>query len=80
MNKNGETNYIFTTEGHLLPIKLDFSQTNKNAKKKCELRFTQENYFKMQRNLPMKIKYFNQLFDLVGVGDNLDIFLERKSK
>ena len=29
--------------------------------------------------LPMKIKYFDQLFELVGVGDNLDSLLERKT-
>ena len=39
-----------------------------------------EDYFKkIQRNLPMKIKYFEKLFDMVGVDDNLDKLLDRKS-
>ena len=32
-----------------------------------------------KNHLPMKIKYFDQLFDLVGVYDNLDSLLERKT-
>ena len=34
----------------------------------------------MRYNLPMKIRYFEQLFEMIGVDDNLDNLLERKFK
>lgn len=83
LNKNGES-FIFTTEGHFLPINLNYfsksSNKKKNLNKKCDLKMSSEDYFKkIQRNLPMKIKYFEKLFDMVGVDDNLDKLLDRKS-
>lgn len=39
-----------------------------------------KDYFKIQRHLPMKITLFEKLFDMVGVDDNIDKLLERRSK
>ena len=48
--------------------------------KKCNVKSSIKNYFSMRFNLPMKIKYFEQLFEMIGVEDNLDKLLERKVK
>ena len=86
MNNKGESKYIFTTEGHFFPIKQQFiSKRNKNknnldiSHNKCELNIN-KNYFKMRYNLPMKIKYFEQLFEMIGVNDNLENLLQRNFK
>jgi hypothetical protein len=96
LNNEGEAEFIFTTEGHFYPIKIaqDFkNKMNKNYKKinpndspsktrhskKCNVK-SSINYFNMRFNLPMKIKYFEQLFEMIGVEDNLDKLLERKVK
>lgn len=98
LNNDGESRYLFTTEGHFYPIKqaydskLKAQMSIKNASFRDESnmdddnsrlnienkKMTTKNYYKMRFNLPMKIKYFDQLFDLVGVDDNVSELLVRK--
>ena len=94
LNKEGETEFIFTTEGHFYPIKIAQKLKNKminlNKKsnlssktkhtKKCSLKKSINRYLNMRFNLPMKMKYFDQLFEMIGVEDNLDKLLDRKVK
>jgi hypothetical protein len=91
LNNKGEIEYVFTTEGHIYPINFvskqmkNYSSTYfKNKSKdsirnKCELKADSGVYFsKLRRQLPMKMKYFDQLFEMVGVNDNIENLLERK--
>jgi ER degradation enhancer, mannosidase alpha-like 1 len=55
------------------------SKTSSNTKK-CNLNKPLDDYYKIRFNLPMKIKYFEQLFEMIGVEDNLDKLLDRKVK
>lgn len=121
--------YVFTTEGHVLPLEAqklesgdietkttpsvviralnnytandNTSRTFKMRKKytlyergrgtrkvpdlvftsnKCSYGAGRNSSAKFYQNLlPMKIRYFDQLFDLVGVNDNLESLLERKT-
>ena len=100
LNRQGETEYVFTTEGNFYPIKEAFKFKNKKNKAKsrkkfktvrrllknetdceysnvCNLTMPLSDYYNMRFNLPMKIKYFEQLFDMVG-EENLEKLLERK--
>jgi hypothetical protein len=84
---------MFTTEGHLIPLKyvhrirernslFYFGEKNHNDQKKRKSKsknklnkkcnFDREKFqnSKLKRNLPMKMKYFDQLFELIGVHDN----------
>lgn len=96
LNKEGEIKYIFTTEGHFLPIRSEFmskvydkfdstkSLSQKKRKKlsaQCNIKSSYRNssYFALNSHLPMKIKHFERLFDLVGVDDNIEKLLDRKS-
>jgi hypothetical protein len=82
--------YIFTTEGHLYPIdyrklldepmKTDKKkQIKTKPSKSCELKMPLKEYYNLRYSLPMNMKYFDQLFELVGLKDNLKSLLERKS-
>ncbi len=42
-----------------------------NEQKKCNLKISPKQYYNMRYNLPMKMSYFDQLFEMVGVDDNL---------
>ena len=100
LNKQGETEYVFTTEGHFYPIKKAYEYKNKKSKAKsrkkfktvrsllqnttdceysnvCNLTMPLKDYYNMRFNLPMKMKYFEQLFEMVG-EENLEKLLERK--
>jgi hypothetical protein len=93
LNNQGENEFIFTTEGHFYPIKIAQKFKNKmNSKykkanhqeplaktrhsKRCNIKSSNKSYF----SLPMKMKYFESLFEMIGVDDNLDKLLERKVK
>lgn len=90
LNNKGEIEYVFTTEGHLYPIKFvstqmkNYSNTyykkqSESIRNTCDLKTDSDVYFsKLRRQLPMKMKYFDQLFEMVGVNDNLEKLLERK--
>ena len=54
--------------------------TSSRNSKKCNLNMSSKDYYDMRFSLPMKIKYFEQLFEMIGVEDNLDKLLERKFK
>lgn len=135
MNNGGELEYIFTTEGHLYPIKYayllkknhdynreemlnsnrnndrnvysyhvnstgyndDYEYENYSANgdtnsddasylrllssrnKQCELKMSNRRFHNMRFNLPMKMRYFDQLFEMVGLNETVEYFLERKS-
>lgn len=61
---------IFEDDFETLPPK-KYIKSNNNA---CERKICGNRRF----NLPMKIRYFDQLFEMVGLGDNLEHLLERK--
>lgn len=89
LNTKGSMRYIFTTEGHLLPLNnvnqtesttLD-SETKKDdfSSFKCNPKTSKSFSQHFNRfNLPMKMKYFGLLFDMVGLNDSSN-FLDRKS-
>lgn len=87
LNNQGEIKYVFSTEGHFYPINLayeirklktkDFNQMDQEEEEEKNY-FDSKRYYHMRFNLPMKIKYFDQLFELVGVDDNLTELLVRK--
>ncbi len=96
MNKKGESLYLFTTEGHLYPIKYAYKLRDRNSRdeilgdkgktqqrtsqkpESCRLNMSSGRFRNLKHNLPMKMQYFDQLFEMVGVNDNLDHLLERK--
>lgn len=85
LNNEGEIEYVFTTEGHMLPIKrLNKMKLNFSSESHAEnFKFSHEsneNVFslKLRHNLPMKISYFEQLFEMIGLSDNLTDLLVRK--
>lgn len=47
--------------------------------KSCLLNKSQNSYLKQRSNLPMGIKQFDRVFDMVGVYDNIESLLDRKS-
>ena len=120
MNKAGEDEYVFTTEGHFFSNKQAYkiggapdqqqqpttssksadykstlqslhanlsrkfdsgssktadaskSKANKTCidspfDKKCELKMSPRKYYNMRHNLPMRMAYFEQLFEAIGV-------------
>ncbi|RNA04855.1 ER degradation-enhancing alpha-mannosidase 1 [Brachionus plicatilis] len=87
LNNEGEINYVFTTEGHMLPIK-----TLYQIKSHLEPENQQENFnypresnkniykHKLRYNLPMKISYFDQLFEMIGLSDNLTDLLVKSQE
>lgn len=90
LNRQGEAKTIFTTEGHFFPILKKFSSNkksnietqksiNKNKSAQCSLNFSSNSYHKMRSNLPMNIKYFERLFDMIGLHDDIENLLDRKS-
>lgn len=54
-------------------------ETNKRSKPQCKLEMHERNYFNLRFNLPMQIKQFDRVFDMVGVDDNIEKLLERKA-
>jgi hypothetical protein len=42
----------------------------RNDVKICKLKISTKKYYNMRYNLPMKMSYFDQLFEMVGVNDN----------
>lgn len=46
--------------------------------KKCKLKMNNKHYFNMRFNLPMKMQYFDQLLEMVGLDDTLDNLLNRE--
>lgn len=48
------------------------------SSRKCGLKMSARRYYNMRFNLPMKMRYFDQLFEMVGLEDNLGYLLERK--
>jgi hypothetical protein len=91
LNKKGESSYLFTTEGHLYPINyayklrlrngmMDVTENiSKSRPRKSENSCKpSDRFYRMKQNLPMKMRYFDQLFEMVGVNDNLEHLLERK--
>lgn len=100
---------MFTTEGHLFPIKHAYEARNNElshnttsytqsrsyqmaiessktdtgemrpVEDSCNVNSSQRSYYSLRRTLPMKIQYFDQLFEAVGLNDNLQLLLERKS-
>lgn len=111
LNNKGETNYVFTTEGHFFPIKEQFMLNNRKAKStnnekkkdtlssskslskqkrankktrrgvkaQCELEMSHKTYFKLRHTLPLSIRNLDRVFDIVGVDDNIESLLDRKS-
>ncbi len=94
LNTKGETDHIFTTEGHFFSLKnVNFnSKKNSNrdlfkvlndklkpSSKVCKLKMLSNKFFKLRSSLPMKINHFNRLFDMVGIDENIEKLLERKS-
>lgn len=85
LNNKGEVEYVFTTEGHMIPIKkiyqkkLSFNREKPVENFKYEHIRTKNFYsYKFRNSLPMKISYFEQLFEMVGLSDNLTVLLVRK--
>ena len=94
MNNEGASKYVFSTEGHLFPIKYkyfinntktlfqnDDSKIDKklNKKKDCKLEMNTKEYLNLVNELPIQTKYLNQLFDMIGVFDDIEKLLVRKS-
>lgn len=85
LNNKGEVEYVFTTEGHMLPIKKIYQKklgSNREIQVetfKYEHIPTENSYrYKLRYSLPMKISYFEQLFEMIGLSDNLTDLLVRK--
>jgi len=83
LNNDGALDYVFSTEGHLFPIKrirkLRESLETEDEHHK-ELNISSKGYKTIAHSMPMQVKYLSQLFDMVGVNDNVEKLLDRKSK
>jgi hypothetical protein len=96
LNNEGTTKYIFSTEGHLFPIKYKYflnksklifdyksnsssDSTETNIKHDCKLDMNSKDYFNLVNDLPIQSKYLNQVFDMVGVNDEIEKLLVRTS-
>jgi hypothetical protein len=99
LNNEGASKYVFSTEGHLFPIKYkyfinnskilfnsdDLKSFNKknnklnNKNKDCKLEINTKDYLNLVNELPIQTKYLNQLFDMIGVFDDIEKLLVRKS-
>lgn len=53
----------------------------KKRKSTCDLKMSPKRYYNMRHSLPMRIKYFDQLLELVGLNNDESInnLLQRKS-
>lgn len=56
-----------------------YKKQSESIRNTCDLEADSDVYLaKLRRQLPMKIKYFDQLFEMVGLNDNIENLLERK--
>lgn len=83
MNNEGALNYIFSTEGHLFPIKRirklrDGLETV--IEPHIELNISSQSYQNFAYSMPLQVKYLSQLFEMIGVNDKVDKLLDRKFK
>lgn len=79
-NVNSKKNHLHLnnrTDEKMIKIDpIEFKRDSLN--KKCKLKMKNKRYFNMRFNLPMKIQYFDQLFEMVGLDDTLDSLLNRE--